>query len=253
MKWIIQEKIFGEESDKLVEAIQNNGTADYSIEKAYEGLRLKEDFMLRGSIEFVKFYQELNDRYLGLTLENYDCSHYYTWFKDYLLNSKCLFMTWDQLNDTDLIFKAWPEVNRFFIRPNSGRKLFTGTTLTKKWWSRELKIISELPSTTWIRTSDLVLVAPAHEILAEYRCVMHYGNLIDYSQYAGDPQPDEYLNIRLFTDLPQSLLWYPDQLYTMDIAATAEGWKILELNSFVSAGLYDIDYDKLVNYVEENL
>lgn len=247
MKWVIQEKVFGEETQLLIDALERNKIEHYNF-------YANGNCIIRGTIDFVENYQSLTWKYLGLTLENYDCSKYYNIFKDYLLNRKCLFMSWAQLNDNeDLIFNAWPETDRFFIRPNSGRKLFTGTTLTKKWWYRELKIISELPSTNDLKSSDLVLVAPAQEILAEYRCVMHLGTLITYSQYAGEPQADEDINIRLFADLLQYYNWYPDQLYTMDIAATAKGWKILELNSFVSAGLYNIDYDKLVSYIEENI
>lgn len=42
----------------------------------------------------------------------------------------------------------------------------------------------------------------------------------------------------------------PNILYTVDLAVTENSVKYLELNSFVSAGLYDMNYDKIVKYIE---
>lgn len=246
--WIIQDKVFGEETNSLVEALGNNNI-QYKIVKD-SSYPLYGRAIIRGSIDFVKSYRHpFTDYFPGglLTLENYKCSNYYKFFKNRMLNYEYIMLPWWNLKDKkDLVFKAFPDSEKFFIRPNSGKKIFTGTTISKKWWDKELDIISSLPSSN-IQDSDLILVSSYKEILAEYRLLMHKDHLIDYSIYSGENQFTEDVFINF---MASSTTYFPDILYTVDLAVTENSVKYLELNSFVSAGLYDMNYDKIVKYIE---
>jgi len=245
MIWIIQDKIFGEETDLLIGALKNNNISYMITDKPLVCDPSK--VILRGSTDFIRMFENANNnKYFRLTLENYDCSRYYQYFGSRMLNSDFIILPWWKLKDSTQIFQSFPNTEKFFIRPEVGRKIFTGTTLTKKWWDKELDIIYSLPSSN-IKDSDLVLVSSYKEIVSEYRVLMHKNNVIDYSRYSGEELFDEEFAISFQSSV---IDFFPDMLYTMDIAATKEGFKLLELNSFVSAGLYDIDYNKVVNYIE---
>lgn len=247
MEWIIQDKIFGEETDLLVEALKNNNNP-YKI--VSDNTYFPDNpSIVRGSIDFVESYRHPFIDYIPgglLHLEGYKCSNYYRYFQNRMLNHEYIMLPWWELKyKKDLIFKSFPESEKFFIRPNSGQKVFTGTTLQKRYWDQEIDIIHDLPSSN-IKTSEIVLISPYQEILAEYRLLMHESNLIDYAMYSGEKQFTEDVFINF---MASSVTYFPDILYTIDLAVTENSVKYLELNSFVSAGLYDMDYDKIVKYI----
>ena len=145
--WIIQDKIFGEETDELIKHL-----LDYDLVKEIPENAPK-DSVIRGSLDFVELYQnKFPNNKQWVTLSNYDCSFYYP-LVDNLLNEDHIFANWgDLVLDKERIFSEF-DTESCFIRPNSGRKIFTGTTLTKKWWDQELKIIEELPNSCLLYTS----------------------------------------------------------------------------------------------------
>jgi len=242
--WIIQEKFCNDEKP-LIKALKDNHI-NCMISNTWAVCDPKK-VILRGSIDFIQLFEKGNNKKFGLTLENYDCSNYYQYFTCRMLNKDYIILPWWKLKQPELIFKAFPDTERFFIRPNSGRKIFTGTTLSKKWWTKELDIIQSLPNSS-IKPNDLILISSEKEILAEYRLIMIKDKLIDYSRYLGEYQRDEELAVYFWS---KSIDYFPDSVYTMDIAVTKDSFKLLELNSFVSAGLYDVDYNKVVREIND--
>jgi hypothetical protein len=249
MKWLIQHPCFGEETDLLIASLDKYNI-DYEITKdvpdSIEGI----PDIIRGSVEFLesmdRFLFEYEESYYHLA--NYSCSSYYQYFGPRLLNHDCIFMPWGLLRiNKELIFKLFKDVEKLFIRPNSGRKIFTGTTLSKKWWDKELDIIKGLPY-TYIKDTDMVVISSAKKILKEYRLLMHKNELISYSIYEGDSHPGDNIIINFFA---KTIDYFPDWLYTMDLAWTEDSVKVIELNSFYSSGLYDMDYEKVVNKISE--
>lgn len=59
------------------------------------------------------------------------------------------------------------------------------------------------------------------------------------------------MNISEYRPLAESNTYFPDAFYTIDIGMTSNGPRIIELNSFVSAGLYNMDYEKVTKAVED--
>lgn len=245
MIFVLQDKVFGEETDRLVEALKKNGV-EY-IFGIPNTISAGEYYFVRGAIPFVHEFKMMFGYYCDieeLSLKNYTYSSYAKHFGPRLLNDEFVMLPWWNLYYSNL----FPDHDRLFIRPNSGRKIFTGTTLTKKWWKQELDIIRGLPSSD-IDDDDLVIIAPYKEILAEYRILMQGENMIDFSQYSGGENVS-------FGDASALRFWastidyHPDRYYTVDIAKTPESYKLVEINSGVSAGWYDMDYDNIVKFIK---
>lgn len=242
--WIIQNKIFGEETDKLVKYLSNSKIPYELVQSDYDidSLTAGDSHIVRGTIQFV---EALSKRFEGLVdninLKSYECIQYQSKVKT--LNSDCIYLPYGKLYESrDLIRKIFPG-SQVFIKPNSGRKLFDGTTISYKWWKESLNIVRNLPH-SHVKDEDLVLVSSNKEIKSEIRCLMHLGNLIDYSWYKGEKMSPD-LSLLKFN-------WYPSYFYTVDLAYT-DKWNILEFNSFESAGLYDMRPENYVPYIERVL
>lgn len=236
---IIQDRVFGDEQEKLIEAAKQNELGYKIVEKPI--FTSAHHMIPRGSVEFVEKY--IN--YININIDSYTYSYYSTFFKSHLFNSDFIILPWWYLNYTSWFLDLF-KTDRLFIRPNSGRKIFTGTTLTKKWWNKELRIISQLPNSN-IKDDDLVVISSAKEIKSEYRVLLHEYDIIDYSWYSGE---ESKLNI--YSELRDLLFlncFAPDEYWVMDIAYNGYQWKILEINNGFSSGWYDMNYNRIISYI----
>jgi ATP-grasp domain, R2K clade family 2 len=263
--WIIQNGVFGEEQELLIQALKRN-FVDYEIiePKAFCSiagtLERQLNAVPRGTIEFVcgLGWGRVSS---PITLDNYKCSVYYPKYKDYLFNEDWFLTTWKNLEVYGRKYFDFLKCDSLFIRPNSGKKIFTGTTFNKGTMTKELGIIKHLPSSQKINDDELVLVSSKKKILAECRVVMYKDIPITYTIYSEDEYEElqkKHERFFNFMAMPFSSLIakfvkeYPDDFYTMDLCLD-ELWcpHLLELNSFNSAGLYDCNYDKLVKFIKE--
>jgi hypothetical protein len=71
--------------------------------------------------------------------------------------------------------------------------------------------------------------------------------LISYCCYEGEESRFDDIFVKFWASTSE---YYPDYFYTMDLAVTENSIKLLELNSFVSAGLYDMDFSEVVHGIE---
>jgi hypothetical protein len=263
--FLIQEDIFGEETILLKNALDKHSIKHASF---IEGLNGAATVFPRGSIEFIEDFERSWGEYCcsyGLTINNYDYCAYSKPINHLMVNNEFIVLPWWKLEKSlSLISKLFGD--RFFIRPNSGKKIFTGTTLGLKHFYKELDIIKNLPSSS-IKEEDLVVIAKEQKIDSEYRLLMHNNKIISYSLYKEIPESNyndeklfDYLKSyqedkdqieKDFSNIVSEIKNYPDLLYTLDIAFIGEEARILELNSAVSAGWYDMDYEKVVKYLVE--
>lgn len=245
--WTIQNKIFGEETTLLIKALENNNIKYRLLDDPEENIPIEtfENNVCRGSIEFVENYKCYTKR---LTLENYNYTKYSKYFKGLLLNEDYIVLPWWRLyNYQDIIFRAFPEAQNFFIRPNSGKKIFTGTTLSKKWWIKELDIIRGLPSSQ-INSEDLVIISTKKTIEAECRVLLYKNEIIDFDYYEGKQERGD---LKFIENFAKKCEYFPDYFYIMDIAFFENCGKIIELNNAFTAGWYNMDYNKIVRKINE--
>lgn len=247
--WIIQDIVFGDETKELIKSLEK-ANIKYSLGFDY---KFYSNFIVRGTIDFVdevvNFHNKIGLPYINitpLTLDHYSCHNYYKYFGDRMMNSDYIILPWWYLpNKKSQLFDLFPG-EELFIRPNSGKKIFTGTTISKKWFEKELQIIKNIPFNN-IKDNDLILISSYKEIYSEYRLLFYKNILIDWTQYEGE---DYSLNDDAIDFISKIPSYFPDILYTLDLVKIENGFKILELNSFSSAGLYNMDFDKIVKEVK---
>lgn len=174
-------------------------------------------------------------------------SHYLTNLpREWFLNQYALMTTWGDFCNRR---EYWINFagGRAFLRPDSGGKLFTGLVVNHENVDHEINSINQLSR---MQPEELVWTARAKEILGEFRFVIADGEVIAGSEYRWD----NVLDIR--SDYPEECRelaqqvaeheWQLDRVYTCDVALTADGPRIVELNGFSSAGLYACDLDAVV-------
>jgi len=145
----------------------------------------------------------------------------------------------------EILFSVYE--GKFFIRPDSGTKSFTGLIVDSENFIHEINGLLQLTSAT---LETLVCVASVKEIQSEYRFVICDKQVITQSEYRWDNR----LDIR--SDYPEScfdlakevalLDWQVDLAYTCDICLVNNEPKIVELNGFSSAGMYACDWMKII-------
>jgi len=146
------------------------------------------------------------------------------------------------------------ESGRVFIRPNSGMKEFSGMVFINRepYWADDLEYTKAL------KCSSLIVAAPK-DIEQEWRFLVCEGIISGcrYKNnhklpYMGDVFRNSYIfdmseEVRMLAhNVFITLYDYMDKAYTIDICKTKTGeYYLLEINSFVSAGLYNMNYDAI--------
>ena len=185
------------------------------------------------------------------------------WSPGSFWNEQHDFVHWREHYGTNLLnydsvvcrFADVPKIDKsFFIRPCDDTKSIVGHVVNwsayKEWRDR----IATLGDTYSTLTSDtMVTVAPVKQILREYRFFVIDGVVVTGSLYkigrqahhSPDVDPDVWSYAQRMVDT-----WQPARGFVIDIALTAEGPKVIEINCLNSAGFYSIDMSKLVQAVE---
>lgn len=250
MKALIQPGVFGDEEQPLIAALSSRGIKVEIEANPDKFSGTGEPYFVRGTLEY--YDKVLEKAMCGIipkvTESNYEWMTYTRMIDpDALMNNHWVCFPWWKLQDPSVVESDFGGSGIVFIRPNSGRKLFTGTTVKTNWWVKELQIIKNLP---WSRIAPetLVIVAPYQEILAEFRLLMYRDEIIDFSRY-DDNGADINLKLSDARSLVSSIFHYPDAFYSLDVAITEDGAKILELNSLACAGWYDCDPGRVIDKI----
>lgn len=157
-------------------------------------------------------------------------------------------VNFDNLLNDDFIFLPFGVIkNNFksgevFIRPNSGFKTFSGHVL-------KLEELIKLN----IEDNILCLISSVKNIIAEYRFIIVGKQVVSGSSYL----PDEFIvkseeEVYIFAQtVVDNLKKFPDDMWTLDIAMTNKGFKIIETNSITTSGWYACDIEKTCKSIEE--
>jgi len=146
----------------------------------------------------------------------------------------------------------WTHGERF-IRPNSDFKLFSGAIFRngdfKDWYDR-VKSLIESGTYVTLTLDTSVSVAEIVYIRAEYRFFIADRRIVGASQYIKNGKLDRSVDIDwnacLLAHDTANRGWQLAPAYVVDIADTAEGYKIIEFNNFNSSGFYECNIKDII-------
>lgn len=156
----------------------------------------------------------------------------------------------------EILDRTWED--HMFMKPHDDLKMFTGLVISAGRTLREelaqimhQELVMDMP----------ILVANTKTILAEYRIVMAFGEVVGISQYQDRGRTVSRpvvgaLTLMLMKYAEQKDRWFrPAEVYVIDVAEVDEdqywgnSFKIVEYNCFHASGLYSINrsyvYDKI--------
>lgn len=217
-----------------------------------------------GSIEFVKACQNCYDpetdfyELLALGFGNGCCSQYYpTIPKHFLLNGDYVLISWKEFKRSSMWFFDRFQTNKLFIRPDSGGKTFTGQIIEKHDTET---VFNTVDCTSSVNEQTMILISSAKCLGdIEHRFVIVDGKISAYSAYSWDEysygnailesvdkESNDFKRLITFVANAATIIKH-DIAYVMDIGMVDNEPKIIELNSFCCAGLYNCDRIAIVN------
>jgi hypothetical protein len=255
--WVIQTDIFDkEENNKLISSIIKSGAKCKLVDKNAKPFTSKfndffdngDFYIFRGSLENKKYLDLSKDFFMNVyeDLSAYNWSNYAP-TEDVLNSDYIIIPSGSVKKNRELICDTFSG-DQLFLKPNDGCKLFTGTTLKKKWFDKEIDIIFG-DAIRKVQHNDLIIFSSFKNVVNEVRVVMIENEVITYGIYNGEVA--SYMSKGKWVNDAISNLkinYPPNPIYTVDLCL--DSGKIIEINSFCCAGLYmHTDYDILVNRI----
>jgi hypothetical protein len=144
---------------------------------------------------------------------------------------------------------SWRE-DAFFIKPNGDNKEFAGTVMTKaefRDWHANMMDIGYLETDDF----EVVISAPV-KLGCEWRVVVVDGQIVTSSLYRqyGMVKAERHI----IPDVEAVVLeahrrFAPAPVYMADVAQVGDDYRIVEYNTFNSAGFYDCDVEAIIDAV----
>lgn len=138
-----------------------------------------------------------------------------------------------------------PPAERFFVRPDSALKPFSGRVVEARGLT-----LAHLDCGFYYEDPSLpAVVAPVRTVLAEWRFVVVDARVVAGSGYeahghrAAGPADGEAW---AYAQAVAADFEPPERVWVLDVAATAEGLRLVEINPFSGADLYACDPDAVV-------
>ena len=253
VNWIVED--IGEDLSPLINEIKKQGHVVRMIDHLNGPYSSKDLFpsdepcIFYGSLqEAQSILRDGTSSYMPGPLLNswraFECTSYYNYFDEFLFNSRYRFSS---LYEAFRMLKG----ERFFIRPNSGLKTFTGQVVDLTG-----HMLTGLHLPTFMRKEHLddaymmVVTAPVKRVVEEYRFIIWEGHPISWSSY-----PDK-------RDVPDSVIVYaasvalnvytvkgcPHTMYTLDIGVGEDGGMgVLEIGCASTSSFYHCKLGPIVS------
>lgn len=142
------------------------------------------------------------------------------------------------------------EIGEFFIKPNDDNKAFAGTVIHGEEFEEWLNNLRHIG---YLDDSDFDVVVSSKKNLAmEWRSIVVGGEIVESSIYRQwqSVMPERNRNADVDALIMQAHeLFEPAPVYVVDVAQTEEGLRIVEYNTFNSAGFYACDPARVVEAV----
>lgn len=269
VKWLIESTVFEKQAENSLLTSLTNAHIDYKIVDGAEQMYGVSDFVnlfspedcvvVRGSIEFCGLVKRRASWIPGvyMTMKAYECTKYYPIFGNTLLNSEEYFMMpYGELSrKKDWLFDTVGIEDTIFIRPNRGNKIFTGKTVQKERFEKDLELLGFYN----VSNDELCVVGRPYNVTTEFRFVVVDGRIVTGSQYKDvkgrlidNPVETPEHNWWLPQQYINKLGYEPDRAWCIDMCMTKDGnYKVLEIGAFSCCGLYGCNTDKIVAAVSQ--
>jgi hypothetical protein len=186
--------------------------------------------------DLVRFSEAEADKHLG----------------DLMLNHNANLVQFSAVSDYLKLFYH-PEAP-FFIKPNTDTKEFAGTTMLpsefEAWKDKMLSI-------GYLDDNDFpVVVSPAKTLGCEWRCVVVNGEISSASLYRQYQRvmAERHILPEVAALVKETMKKYqPAPVYVIDVAQVGDEFKVVEFNTFNSAGLYECDVGKIIDDINAYL
>lgn len=161
---------------------------------------------------------------------NFRCSVYYPHFQKYLLNSEYCFINYSNLNSW--IFE---KIGKVFIRPDSGDKRFTGQ-VCENFYNIHREYEPD---------NSLLLISEPKDIEGKEVRAFVFNDIV----VCNNERIKKYVKTVL-----DNTKFRPDDFFSIDVLDSDYGNpKIIEINSFSCAGIYDNNPEEIVVAIERSL
>jgi hypothetical protein len=218
------------------------------VDKTLSNIDPNDDSILViGPIEFVEKCQKLKTKWqIFANWENFEYLTYEKHFNKFMLNRKYIVCNAKSLENTFSMLKT----DKLFVRPNSSKKLFSGTIVSLDTFSDDSK---KKIFFYGIDDNELCIVSKVKDISDEFRVVINENEIMSMCKY--DKISDKYTTINstdeknilnFVYDVFKNVKWKPERLFVMDVCKSNNEFKIVELNTFSASDLYECDVDLIL-------
>lgn len=226
-----------------------------TLSNTHVSILKKNPVIFYGSLHFCRVAEKY-DLIPGIQIdyEATKCHKYLPTIRARTIHTKYGFHTLDQLiYNSDMLFEMYGD--EIFIKPNISTKAFSGQVITKE------NIDSLIHEVIHLNDDTLCLLSSANKNKTEneYRFFVTNNKIITATQYqpiiypvVPDGAYDFVKQVQPFFFNLSNFKSPYEQIFSIDVCEMKDGsFKVVEIGGFNCAGLYDIDYDKLVEYNTE--
>ena len=243
--------VIREEGHEVIETLYDpeNGRFPTDLIPLFDANR---PLILRGSVGFASWvHSQWNIQPGAFRSELLRPSMWLSAYGDLALNSEALTVTYADFSERRREYEALLG-GKLFVKPADGGKLLSGTVLEQG------RSLFDAHYSAHRRWSDLpgefrLLVATVRPLYAEWRFVIAGEKVAAKSQYkigkVMETSPDVPIGAEALADTIAKYSWRPADVFVADVAETDGGYRLLELNTFGTAGLYDCDLKAIVQAV----
>jgi len=257
-RWLLENDVFSEDLGPLKKAIKSQGMEYHELGYTPFGGELSLPFdpaihptLFYGSLNFAKRLTAETACNVFCTLPNYECTKYYAYLGEFLLNKYYVMLPFSELERRkEEIFEMVGDDGCIFVRPSRGDKVFTGKVVKWEEFDQDYKLFGLYDT----KPHDMVVAARPYNLIKEWRLIV-----IDSKIIAGSLYNDRTMNldyngfpedVENFAKLVISAGYVPDKAWVLDICQTKEGsLYVLEIGGFSCAGLYNADPEPIVKAI----
>ncbi len=258
IRWLLEKEMFDDNHTRLADAIQKVGHTFTFWQDEWWDSKEYRSF----NDEYILFHGSLNNASriikecfwsLGAfcDIAAFSCSKWYPEFAPFLIHEKWKQTTVVELvSYPDAILKSIGGEDGFFVRPDSPLKPFSGRVLTKENLSLEA-----LDYGFYYDDKELpIIVTPLKEIREEWRFVIVDSVVITGSSYEADGRAENISSVPQdvwdFAQKVAANAKAPEDVYVLDICEADGDHRVLEINPFSGADLYNCDREKIVSAID---